>query len=168
MSVSSLSQGDEGTYTGLIGAVAVALWFLVLDSIAGLPLRTPSVLGQVLLLGESRPVTDHLVLAAVFLYTAFHFGVFLLFGRALVALVDWSARNSVVRYALLQVFLVFELFFYGVVWLLSEATRALFPFWTVLGANTLAAVAMGVYLWYRHPDVRQALRDTPLGAAPME
>jgi hypothetical protein len=165
---SRLSHGDEGTYTGLIGAVAVAVWFLVLDTLAGLPLRTPSVLGQVLLLGESRPVTDRLVLAAVFLYTAFHFGVFLLFGRALVALVDWSGRNSVVRYALLQVLIVFEVFFYGVLQLLSEATRMLFPFWAVLGANTLAALAMGAYLWARHPEVRRAIRDTPLGAAPRD
>jgi hypothetical protein len=37
----------------------------------------------------------------------------------------------------------------------------------VVSANTLAAVAMGLYLWRRHPDLRQSIKDTPLGDAPM-
>ncbi|MBA2458308.1 MAG: hypothetical protein H0V43_05030, partial [Gemmatimonadales bacterium] len=48
---------------------------------------------------------------------------------------------------------------------LSQRTNELFPFWAVVAANTLAAVSMGVYLWVRHPRLRRAIRDTPLGAA---
>jgi hypothetical protein len=161
-----LSAGDEGTYTGAIGAAAVALWFLLLDLIQGHPLRTPSVLGQVLLFGESVPSLSTIHFGAVVAYTAVHFGAFLLFGIAVVRLVRWAARESVVRYALLQVFLVFEVLFYGLLMLVSETTRALFPFWTVLIGNTLAALAMGAYLWRMHPEFRQIIRETPLGAAP--
>ena len=52
--------GEEGTWIGLIGASVVALWFLARDVAAGHPLRTPSVLGQVLLMGESTPNVDEL------------------------------------------------------------------------------------------------------------
>lgn len=100
-------------------------------------------------------------------YTAVHFGAFLLLGIGLVRLVRWAARESIVRYALLQLFLVFEVFFYGLLMLASQATRTLFPFWTVLIGNTLAALAMGVYLWRMHPEFRRLLRETPLGAAPV-
>jgi hypothetical protein len=161
-----LSLSDEGAIAGAIGATVVAIWFLLLDTLAGIPLRTPSVLGQIVLFGRSRPVTDRVLFDAMIVYTAFHFAVFVLFGIGLVALVRWSIRQSVVRYALLQVFLVFEVFFYGVLWMFSARTSELFPLWTVLGANTLAAIAMGLYLWRLHPDLRESLRETPLGAAP--
>jgi hypothetical protein len=83
-----------------------------------------------------------------------------------VTLVHWGERDSVVRYALLPVFLVFEVMFYGLLEIFSERTNELFPFWAVIIANTLAAVSMGLYLWYRHPDFRRAVRETPLGDAP--
>jgi len=168
MARSDLSKGDEGTYVGAIGAGCVALWFFVSDLIQGHPLRTPSVLGQVLLFGQSRPDLTHVQFAAIIAYTAVHFALFLAFGIGLVALIRWAARESAVRYAILQVFLVFEVLFYGLLSLVSEATRELFPFWTVLGANTFAAMGMGLYLWRQHPEFRQLLREVPLGAAPVK
>jgi hypothetical protein len=166
MAPSELSSGDEGTFAGAIGAVCVALWFFIIDLVQGHPLRTPSVLGQVLLFGREHPNLAQVDFGAVVAYTAVHLAVFLAFGFGIVALTRWAAREAAVRYAVLQVFLVFEVFFYGLLSLVSETTRELFPFWTVLGANTLAAAAMGLYLWRRHPEFRQLLRETPLGAAP--
>ena len=83
------------------------------------------------------------------------------------ALVHWGIDNSVVRYALLPVFLVFEILFYGFLVIYSERTNELFPFWAVITANTLAFICMAAYLWRRHPAFRQSIHDTPLGAAPL-
>ena len=80
---------------------------------------------------------------AILVYTAFHFAVFALLGMGLVVLVHWAVRDSVVRYALLPVFLVFEVMFYGLLEVLSERTNTLFPFWAVVTANTLAALSHG-------------------------
>jgi hypothetical protein len=162
----SHSTMAEGTDVGIIGGLAVALWFLILDTLAGHPFQTPSLLGQVLLFGESNPDTGQLVFGAILVYTAFHFAVFALFGMGLVYLVHWGVRDPVVRYALLPVFLVFEVLFYGLLEVFSERTHELFPFWAVVMANTLAAVCMGAFLWKRHPDFRAAVRETPLGDAP--
>ena len=159
--------GEEGTWIGLIGAAVVALWFLARDVAAGHPLRTPSILGQVLLMGKSSPTVDQLDFAGIILYTAAHVFVFLLFGMAVARLVRWSVRNHFVRYALLQVFLAFELFFCVVLLVFREETRSLFPLSSVLIANTLAAIAIGIYLWHHHPELRESLRQTPLGAAPL-
>jgi hypothetical protein len=156
----------EGTDVGLIGGMAVAIWFLVLDSLAGHPFQTPSLLGQMVLFGDRTPEPGGLAFGAILFYTAFHFVVFALLGIGLVALVHWGTENPVVRYALLPVFLVFEVLFYGFLAILSERTHELFPFWAVVSANTLAAVCMGVFLWRRHPAFRQSIHDTPLGAAP--
>lgn len=162
----SHSTMAEGTDVGIIGGLAVAVWFLILDMIAGHPFQTPSLLGQVVLFGDTRPDTSNLVFGAILVYTAFHFAVFALLGMGLVVLVHWGVRDPVVRYALLPVFLVFEVMFYGLLEVLSERTNELFPFWAVVTANTLAAVCMGLYLWVRHPDFRRSIQDTPLGDAP--
>jgi hypothetical protein len=156
----------EGTDVGILGGLVVAVWFLILDTIAGHPFQTPSLLGQVVLFGDKTPDSSHLVFGAILLYTAFHFAVFALLGMGLVVLVHWGVRDPVVRYALLPVFLVFEVLFYGLLEVFSERTNELFPFWAVVVANTLAALCMGLYLWNRHPDFRAAFRETPLGDAP--
>src|SRR5216117_2820931 len=49
----------RGLITGLVGAVAVAVWFFVLDVVTGHPLRTPAALGSALLLGASNVVRSH-------------------------------------------------------------------------------------------------------------
>jgi hypothetical protein len=156
----------EGTDVGIIGGLAVAVWFLILDSIAGHPFQTPSLLGQMVILGDRTPDPSHLAFGAILLYTAFHFIVFAVLGMGVVALVHWGIDNPVVRYALLPVFLVFEVLFYGFLEIFSERTHELFPFWAVVTANTLAAICMGAYLWRRHPAFRDSIHDTPLGAAP--
>ena len=166
MAERSHSIGTEGLDVGIIGGLAVAVWFLILDIIRGHPLQTPSLLGQVVLFGDSTPETSF-VFGAFLLYTAFHFLMFALIGMGLVALVHWSVNNPIVRYALLPLFLAFEVIFYGLLEMLSERTNELFPFWAVVVANTLAAVCMGLYLWRRHPALRRSIQETPLGAAPL-
>src|SRR3954471_16249644 len=44
-SMESHSPTREGTLAGIIGAASVALWFLIVDSIAGRPFFTPAILG---------------------------------------------------------------------------------------------------------------------------
>jgi hypothetical protein len=161
-----LSLSDEGAIVGWIGALTVALWYFLLDTAAGIPLRTPSVLGQAVLFGSRNPQVQPVHFDAVIVYTAVHFATFLALGIALAALVRAARDSAVLRYALLQAFLVFEVFFYGFLSVWSARTRELFPLWTVLGANTLAALAMGFALWRFHPELRASLRETPLGAAP--
>ena len=45
----------------------------------------------------------------------------------LVALVHWGTENSVVRYALLPIFLAFEVMFYGLLEVLSERHQGAVP-----------------------------------------
>ena len=163
MAERSHSIGTEGLDVGIIGGLAVAVWFLILDIIRGHPLQTPSLLGQVVLFGDSTPETSF-VFGAFLLYTAFHFLVFALIGMGLVALVHWSVNNPIVRYALLPLFLAFEVIFYGLLEVLSERTNELFPFWAVVGANTLAAVCMGAVPVAAAPRVQALHSGDPAGS----
>jgi hypothetical protein len=154
----------EGIVTGMIGAAVVALFFLGVDLIRGVPGLTPSVLGEVFVLRRPSAVTTSVDMTAAALYTAVHVLAFAGFGLLLAALARRSETSSLVRYAVFPVFLAFVIFFQGVLAVADETTRGLFPMWSVLTANLLAAGAMAWYLWRQHPRLRMAYRNAPLGA----
>jgi hypothetical protein len=158
------SFARESILTGLIGAGVVALWFLILDLSRGQPFITPSVLGQVVIFRNATPDLTRPVIAAVAAYTVLHVVAFLALGAVVTWLVFKADRHNIARFALLMLFVVFAALFSGVLVMFFEGTSGLFPFWTVLGANTLAAVAMGWYLYRRHPAIRRGLARDALGA----
>lgn len=158
------SFARESATAGLLGAGAVALWFLVLDSAEGHPFVTPSVLGQVVLLGITEPVLTTPDWAAVAAYTALHVTAFLLFGMLVTWLVFQADRSMLALFGLFMLFVAFEGFFSGMLAMLFEGTAGLFPVWKVLVANTLAVVAMAGYLLPRHPAIWRRLAREPLGS----
>jgi hypothetical protein len=160
------STWQEGMDAGIIGGLVVAVWFLALDLAAGRPFMTPSVLGQIVLFGEGQPQLTPPVFGAILLYTVVHFVLFALLGIVVAKLVHLSVSSAFWRYGLLAIFVVFEFSFYSLMFLLFAATREIFPFWSVLIANTLAAIAMATYFWRTHPALRRSLEEVPLGAAP--
>ena len=94
--------------------------------------------------------------------------MFALIGMGLVALVHWGIENPVVRYALLPVFLVFEVLFYGFLEIFSERTHELFPFWAVVVGQHPGRRLHGGLPLAPPPGFPATIHDTPLGAAPGE
>jgi glycopeptide antibiotics resistance protein len=154
----------EGTDAGLLGGSTVAVWFLIRDLLRGHPLATPSVLGQVLVFGEKSPVLQPLDFAAIILYTGAHFIVFVLFGLVAAWLVRLSAREPVFLFALLVLFVTFEVAFYVLINAVSSEVGDMFPLWSVGCANLFAAAVMAYYFWRKYPEIKQALAEEPLGA----
>lgn len=154
----------EGVITGAIGAAAVALWFLVVDALQGRMLATPSVLGQVILFGISDPVVTPVQTGPIVAYSLLHIGAFIGFGIAVTHLVHLAMYSPLVRFALMMVAVVFELFFVMVTYALFKGTANLFPWWSVLAANTLSLGLMGLYLMRRHPGLKRQYQREPLGA----
>ena len=153
----------EGLITGLIGAAVVAVWFLIIDLVQGRPLATPSVLGQVILYRLSTPVITPPDTAAVIAYTLLHIGAFVLFGIAVTHLVHLAMSSPLARFGLMMVAVVFEVFFLIMIYAAFNLT-SLFPWWSVLAANTLSLVSMGYYLKRSHPGLRHQYEKEPLGA----
>src|SRR5207302_11454475 len=64
---------QEGLIAGLVGAATVAVWFLIIDSIQGRPLYTPTVLGAALFHRGAAPWLDAVPnLAMVLMFTWVH------------------------------------------------------------------------------------------------
>jgi hypothetical protein len=158
----------EGLVSGLLGGTAVAVWFLLLDVIAGRAFYTPNVLGQVVVFRNLEPVTDSLDITAIVAYTAVHFIAFIGFGLAVATLIRLATHQPYFRIAMLILLVTFEFFFAFFMLMLSEITKHAFPFWVVLTANGLAILSMGIYFYRKHPALIAALRQVPLGTIPDE
>jgi hypothetical protein len=151
----------EGAMAGLLGAVANAVWFLVLDMAAGRPLHTPNALGKVFLRGDVNPGLREIAPEAVLGFTAVHLVVFVLGGIVLTKLVHLTARTPALRMGLWLGLVVVFCLFAGLIYMLSVSTGERVPFWSAAGGNLLALGAMVWYLWRRHPRLGT---HAPLGA----
>ncbi len=140
----------EGIVVGLLGATAVAAWFLLYDLASGMPFRTPALLGATIFEGLRDPSALVITTALVLKYTVVHGLAFLVFGMAvagLFALVDQERR---VLFAVFMLFCCFEVFVVGMVMTLAERLIEDIPIWSILGANLVAAVVMLGFLFRSH------------------
>ena len=153
----------EGFVSGIIGAAAVAVWFLISDLLQGRPLSTPSVLGQVVLFGNSTPSVAPAESGPVLAYTLLHLGAFVIFGILLTQIIHLAMSSPLARFGLLVIAVCFELLFVFMTYAVFHQTSYLFPWWSVLAANTLSLTGMGIYLYRRHPGLRLQYQREPLG-----
>lgn len=149
---------SEGILVGAAGAVAVALWFLLVDLIAGQPLYTPRVLGEgffTSLFGDRAPTS-----AAAFIigYTVVHFVAFAMIGMVATALVHAARVHAALLAGVFILFVAFQVIFYGVVSAVALAPSfGDLAWWQIGAANLVAAAVMGYILWRRHPMLARAM-----------
>ena len=146
---------QEGMIAGVIGAGTVALWFLLLDSAAGHPLYTPTVLGTAIFrrAALTSPDTLSISLEMVGMFTWIHVLIFAALGGIASRLLATVERNPSWGFGLLLLFVVFEFGFVAAAALLASPVLRVIPWPSVLGANLLAAAAMSAYFWRRHPEL---------------
>jgi len=153
----------DGVIAGILGATAVAIWFLVLDTIAGHPFATPAALGRGLvgILGPHRNEGAAVFVAA---YTVFHYAAFILAGLIVAVIVNFAQREPSVLAGAMMLFVAFEIGFYGLSSALSQSRFFGALGWTqVATGNLIAAIVMGIYMWRRHPELGRELNHALSG-----
>ncbi len=151
----------EGAVAGLVGAVAVAVWFLVLDLVQGRPLFTPGALGSALFLGATDLAMVEVTFWTVVGYTLVHLAVFAAVGLV-AAVIVWEAENTPpLLLGVMLLFVVFEALFLGLLAIVAEFLLGPLAWWSIAVGNLVAVLAMGYYLWRKHPKPREALASDP-------
>jgi len=150
----------EGALVGLAGAAAVAIWFLIYDLAAGVPLRTPALLGAALFEGLRDPSALVITPMLVLKYTIVHGIVFIAFGIGAAGLFALADRERRVLFGAFMLFCCFEVVFVLVVMVLAGWLLEELPIWAILGANLVAAVVMLSLLFRRHHRMPRELLST--------
>ena len=152
----------HGFVAGVLAGLVVALWFLVVDTLAGRPFHTPAALASALSGEDVATPTLRLVAA----YSVVHFAVFALLG---VAMAGAIAALRVPPRLLLGVpfgILAQELVFYAGLILSGTGRVAAVPWPHVVAANVLSGFVLMAYLHRAARDPRPfglaVLRAQPL------
>lgn len=154
----------EGLAAGMVGAVLVAAWFLVIDLAAGRPFFTPAALGSALLGGAAGVTAVQVTTATVLGYTAVHLAAFLMTGLVAAAFVQAAEDGSeALLLGGVLLFFTFEVFSIGLLAIVARWLVDTLSWWTIIVANLIAAAGMGAYLAWRHPRL---IRD--LGSHELE
>jgi len=153
----------EGFVAGLIGAGAVALWFLAVDTIAGRPFFTPAMLGDALFWGRRDPSQVVIAFPTIIAYSMIHAVAFAIVGFIAAGLA-WEVEHVPSTLFLVVVFFViFEFGFIVVVAVFAQPLLRELAWWNVTIGNALASGGMGYYLWRMHPKIKEELVRHPLG-----
>jgi len=152
----------DGLMTGFIGAAAVALWFLLLDVLLRTPFVTPAALGSALFLNADSGEAVRTSVGIVAAYTVVHLAAFAVVGTALA----WSAqrleRSPGMWLGWLIGFVILEGFFLGTVGVYAQWVLGLLGWWAIAIGNLIAVVAMGWWVWRKHPTLAHRLLHEPV------
>ncbi|MGH7567733.1 MAG: hypothetical protein ACREL9_02000 [Gemmatimonadales bacterium] len=153
----------EGFIAGCIGAGAVALWFLIVDTINGRPFFTPAMLGSAVFFQEQDPSQVVIAFSRVLPYTMIHVSAFVVVGVVAAALAAEVEVAPPTLFLVVVFTCFFEFGFYVLVALLAQPLLGALAWWNVAIGNAIAALGMGYYLWREHPRIGDELRKHPLG-----
>ncbi|MDH3270017.1 MAG: hypothetical protein OEN56_01715 [Gemmatimonadota bacterium] len=143
----------EAFYGAALGGAAIAIFFLAADTIAGRPLYTPSLLGEVLFTGADPTAVEVVRLEMVAYFSGVHLVAFLLLGLC----TSWLCRVTGISKRDLPVvtgvvFLMLTGAFFGGDLLLFPGVAVTIGIPELLLGNFLAAAVMGVFLRKAHAD----------------
>ena len=147
----------DGIVAGMLGATAVAVWFLGIDLAYGQPFATPTALGRGLLRLFGPPGQEGMM-TFVIAYTLFHYAAFIGAGLLTSVIVHWAQTQPTVLAGAMMLFVAFEIGFTSLSAALRESPLLGTLGWgLVASGNLIAAITMGGYMWRRHPELKGEL-----------
>ena len=149
----------EGIITGFIGATAIAVWFLVVDTITGHPFSTPIFLGKGVVSVLGKNMMGDTAFTQVLGYTVFHYAAFFIVGIVLTVIVHQAERTPAILAGLLVAFVMTTLGFYMIAAAFAQSALGDIAWVQIFIANLLAAGLMLGYLWRKHPRLNRQLKQ---------
>jgi len=152
-----LSWAVVGSLTGVLGALVIAVFFLIVDALTRQALWTPTVLGSALFLGERLGTDAGASLALVLGYTAVHGAAFLSVGlMAAFALVERKRVRPLRGVALAALFFaVFEVLIVSFMHFAAPGLVGTVGVVKISAANLLASGSMAAFLSWMTPRVTE-------------
>lgn len=165
---------SRGIISGVVGATALALYFLIVDGFSGALLRTPTFLANAILGAEGI----EMVFAPLAVYTIVHYCVFIAVGILVSWVTSYVELSLPVLFGLVLGLALFDLVFYGSVVITGVNVVEAIGWPEVLFGNLIAGVGLVSTLyrlgetrslsWWRaltrYPVVREGLVAGLIGA----
>src|SRR5262245_44400689 len=141
---------QEGIIAGILAAAAVAIWFLIVDTVAGRPFYTPAVLAAALF-GRGAGL-EHVTVSPgpVAMFTWVHGLVFATLGGIAARLLAVAERNPGLAFGIVLFFVILQFGFTTAIAFIAPAVFSVLGWASIFVANLLAAATMVIYFRLRH------------------
>ena len=149
----------EGVITGFIGATAIAIWFLLVDTIGGRPFYTPIFLGKGVVSVLGKNMMGDTAFTQVLSYTIFHYAAFFIVGILLTVIVHQAERTPGILAGLLVAIVMMSAGFYMIAAAFAQSALGQIAWVQIFVANLLAAGLMLGHLWRSHPKLERQLKQ---------
>ncbi|MEN8144265.1 MAG: hypothetical protein ABFS14_04880 [Gemmatimonadota bacterium] len=143
----------ESLATGLVGAAVVASWFFLIDIVTRVPFHTPAALGSAIILGAKTPAETQFGPGVIGAYTFLHIAAFWAAGFFFVWLARQAERAEGFWVRSVAVLVLLEILFFGSAAVMSDWLVANLGWLTILVANGLAVLSMGLWIWRRRLEL---------------
>ena len=156
-SIDSTRIYKEGVIAGVLGAIAVAVWFLSVDIVHGRPFHTPTVLGTALFGRGVWPATLDVLppsFEMVAMFTWVHLLAFAVIGVAVAHLLTVAERHPGLGFGFVLLLVILEACFTVAAMIVAEPVLRALTWPAILAANILAAAVMAGYFKLRHPTMQ--------------
>lgn len=152
----------DGLIAGLLGAVVLAIWYVLFDIRAGHPLQTGAALGKFLFRGYFSAEGARFVPAVTVGSMVFYLVFFGLAGVGLTKLAELAARNRSLRMGVwLGLVIAFAVYLSLTVIVARAATQPL-PLGLIVLGSLLSVTAMAAFVLWRYRPLLAT--SEPLGA----
>lgn len=148
----------EGLFAGLLGAAAVAVWFLIIDLITARVFFTPAALGSAVLFGARDLAEVQITPATVLGYSLLHGTAFIIAGIVAAAVVHQAEETPPLLLGFVLLTVTFGTLIIGLIAIIAEWILQALAWWSILIGTLLGAAAMGTYLWRAHPVIQEYVR----------
>src|SRR5262245_10187359 len=144
---------QEGIIAGILAAAAVAIWFLIVDTLTGRPFYTPAVLAAALF-GRGAGV-EHVTVSPgpVLMFTWVHGLLFAALGGVAARLLAVAERNPGLGFGIVLLFVILQSGFTTAMAFIAPAVFSVLGWASIFVANLLAAATMVMYFRLRHPNL---------------
>jgi hypothetical protein len=150
----------QGLVAGFVGYAAVVAFISLANLVSGRPVfHTAAALGTTLFYGLSDPTALAIEPGPVLAYNGIHLTLSLAAGIVAAWLLFETERHHFIWYFVLFIFVAGFLFSLLAIGIVGAEIAHLVPWWSVVAANLVWAVALGGYLWYQHRGLLARLSE---------
>ena len=155
----------DGAVAGIVGALVIAIWYLIFDAARGRPLGSLDALAATLFqdFGQGAPqsafgmmLLGHLV---------FFLCIFALIGIVAAVILEIAEENAALFPTMLVFVCAFEIFSVMIMMLLGPSGAVSLPWWKFIIGDLMATSAMLAFFLERHPTLARMLEGQWMGVA---
>jgi hypothetical protein len=163
--ISRLRVLIDGAVAGLIGAIVIALWYLIFDAARGRALNSPEALAGTLFEGFGPAVQPAEAGVLILGHVVFYLCIFALIGIAAAVLLETAEADATLFPTMIVFVAAFEIFAIMIMMLLGPSGAVSLPWWKFIIGDLMATAAILAFFLERHPTLARQLEGPWMGVA---